>query len=549
MAPLDDLNGDSVLAEFEAMIRGSGNIDPGNHLPPGERGLVPERRAVNWVNALAAIAREIEQRQGTGRAELLLRTIGGRMSRDLLTPLPAVRDEFEPAINRALSILDWGWVAVLDRQDTIVFEHRAPWPFEKRADQLPYVLEGFYTEILRRLADNEAMHVRLTGKRGGALVLKWLPTDEPVAARSAPTHASSIIVPAVPAAAKPAAAAAPEPVQEPTVAAPPLPDAPEPAPRLSATFRPAERFTTPSPAPVVDDRRLPPLSEPIRPMRIHPEMAAMPVTATLAKSASSFGRMPILLVAATVFIALFALGLITSTGDIVGGLLHRLNHPTAASAATGAMTSSLETRARGGDTDAQIRLGLQLADRGTPGPDLAGAASWFRAAAKTGSAEAQYDFAVMIAEGVGVKRDPVEAAILFMNAATTGFPLAEYRLGVAYQSGAGVSRDAASAAMWYERAARHGVSQAQVALGRLYAEGKGVAADPIGAYAWYRVAEENGDRDATAKRVAVYRALSGKQRLAARARATALIGEIGGERGLVRAPAHPTVDRLIAQLS
>src|SRR5665213_3419602 len=249
MAPLDDLNGDSVLAEFEAMIRGPGNIDPGNHLPPGERGLVPERRAVNWVNALAAIAREIEQRQGAGRAELLLRTIGGRMSRDLLTPLPAVRDEFEPAINRALSILDWGWVAVLDRQDTIVFEHRAPWPFEKRADQLPYVLEGFYTEILRRLADNEAMHVRLTGKRGGALVLKWLPTDEPVAARPAPAHAPSIIVPAAP-------VAAPERIQEPAA---PIPDAPEPAPRLAATFRrPAERFSTPAPAPAVDDRRLPP---------------------------------------------------------------------------------------------------------------------------------------------------------------------------------------------------------------------------------------------------------------------------------------------------
>jgi hypothetical protein len=103
--------------------------------------------------------------------------------------------------------------------------------------------------------------------------------------------------------------------------------------------------------------------------------------------------------------------------------------------------------------------------------------------------------------------------------------------------------------MWYERAARHGVSDAQVALAGLYADGQGVKGDPVVAFAWYRVAEEQGDHKAIEKRIALYRAMSNQQRAAARAQSAALIGDVNGGRGLTHGPAHPTVDRLVAQIS
>lgn len=522
MAPLDDLSGDRVLAEFEAMIRGTGGLDPGGRAVGEFHDLVPERRAVNWVNALAALAREIEARQGPRRAEILLRTVGVRMSRELLSPLPTVRDEFEPAINRALSILDWGWVAVLDRQDTIVFEHRTPWPFEKRLDHLPFVLEGFYTDTLHRLSDSSAMQVRLTGTRGGALVFKWVSADAPE--RTASPHAPSVVVP-VPSAETREPDPFPLSMDEATLAAE-LGDA-----------------ASDEPQPQPSDRRLPPLADRQRGSE-RDRPPPMPVTPQRVRASSSPGTGRVLLVAATVFVVLFGLG-VMSGGDVA----HRLGQLASLNGGARAAVSDLEHRAMAGDTDAQIRLGLQFANDAGAKPDFAQAAHWFQAAARTGSLEAQYDLGVLTTDGLGVKRDPVGAAILFMNAAAGGFAQAEYRIGAAYQNGVGVPRSAAYAAMWYERAARHGVSKAQSALAGLYSVGDGVPADPVSAFAWYRLAEEEGDRAATAKRVELYRRMSVTQREAGLAQAKVLIGDVRGGSGLTPAPAHPTVDRLIARIS
>jgi TPR repeat protein len=252
-----------------------------------------------------------------------------------------------------------------------------------------------------------------------------------------------------------------------------------------------------------------------------------------------------------VFVVLFVLGIV-STGDMVGAVGHRLSQLTGLNSggSSRVAASDLETRAMAGDTDAQIRLGLRLANATVAKPDYATAARWFEAAAKTGSLEAQYDLGVLTTDGLGVKRDSVGAAILFMNAAAGGFPQGEYRIGAAYQHGIGVPRSAAFAAMWYERAARHGVRQAQFALAGLYAGGgDGVAADPVTAFAWYRLAEEEGDRAATAKRVELYRHMSMAQREAALAQAKVLISDVSGGSALAPPQAHPTVDRLIAQIS
>jgi hypothetical protein len=505
MPPLDDVSGDRVLAEFEAMIRDTGGAES-RPRPSGDgRGLVPERRAVNWVNALAALAREIEQRQGRRRAEILLRTVGGRMGRELLTPPPNSIETFEPAINRALSVLDWGWVAVLDRQDAIVFEHRVPWPFEKRLEHLPFVLEGFYSDLLQRLGDSDAMPVRLTSRQGGALQFQWSPSEAATLGTGAAP--ASIMMPA------------------------PIPDVEDEI-----------------------DRQEPWLAEaPVKAAATAPRMvwhnADAPVRPTRSRStgARSSGARGVGLIAATVLIAVLAAGAIGA-----GGIGDWIQHLRAASTVAGGRAqtaANIEDRAAQGDTDAQIRLGLQLANGAAAKPDYSGAARWFRTAAKSGSLEAQYDLAVMTADGLGVKRDLGRAAVLFMSAAAGGLPQAEYRVGVACQYGAGVPRSPAFAAMWYERAARHGVSVAQTALAALYATGNGVPADPVMAFAWYRVAEEQGDRVASVKRIELYSNMTTTQRAAAMAQAKILLGTIGGSGSSVPEPAHPTVDKLIAQAS
>lgn len=499
MPPLDDVNGDRVLAEFEAMIRDTAGVEARPH-PSGEgRGLVPERRAVNWVNALAALAREIEQRQGRRRAEVLLRTIGGRMCRELLNPPPNSIETFEPAINRALSILDWGWVAVLDRSDAIVFEHRVPWPFEKRLEHLPFVLEGFYSDLLQRLGDTSAMPVRLTGQQGGALQLQWSPSG--AGEQGVDATPSSIRMP-------PPRADAGEAIDrhEPWLGAPP---------ETAAAAAPRMVWQNPA-APVRETR------------------------------SRSFGARRLVLVAATILVAVVTAGAIGA-----GGLSDWVQHFRASSAPGGGSpltAANMEGRAEAGDTDAQIRLGLQLANAAAAKPDYAEAARWFQAAAKSGSLEAQYDLAVMTADGLGVKRDLGRAAVLFMSAAAGGLPQAEYRVGIACQYGNGVPRSPSFAAMWYERAARHGVRAAQTALAALYATGNGVPADPVMAFAWYRVAEEQGDRVASVKRIELYSGMTKTQRAAAMAQAKILLGTINGG-GSGPAPAHPTVDTLIAQAS
>lgn len=503
MPPLDNVDGDRVLADFEAMIRETAGTDT-RPRPTGEgRSLVPERRAVNWVNALAALAREIEQRQGRRRAEVLLRTVGGRMCRELLPAPPNSIETFEPAINRALSILDWGWVAVLDHQDAVVFEHRVPWPFEKRLEHLPFVLEGFYSDLLQRLGEGAAMPVRLTAQQGGGLQLQWNPSEAATARDGAPAGSIRMPAPVIP---EPEdALARQEPwLDEPTEKAAP---APAPAPRMVWQ----------------------------NPERARPQPRSR-----------SVGMRGLVLVAATVLVAVVS-AVAIETGA-VGGWIPHLGASLSEGGRTATTAANIEDRAASGDTDAQIRLGLQLANGAAAKPDYAAAARWFQAAAKSGSLEARYDLAVMIAGGLGVKRDLGRAAVLFMSAAAGGLPQAEYRVGVACQYGNGVPRSPAFAAMWYERAARHGVAAAQSALAALYAAGNGVPANPVMAFAWYRVAEEQGDRVASVKRIELYSGMTKTQRSAAMAQAKILLGTIGAA-STVPEPAHPTVDTLIAQAS
>jgi Cellulose synthase subunit D/Sel1 repeat len=511
MAPLDTLSGESFLAEFEAMV-GRENA-PDARAPVAARESeppVPERRVVNWANALAKIADEIQQRQGRRSAESLLRTVGARIARDLLTPLPQSRDAFEPAINRALSSLDWGWVAITERDGAIVFEHRAPWPFENRTTHLPSVLEGFFSDTLQRLSGDDGAEVQSIGRRGSVLTFEWRPAApaavaeteaaievDPIAAGEDAVEPAPVAA-IEPAAAEAEAAAAPPPFELPKIALGPA----------FAQWR--ERHRT----------------EPAAP-RAGQQTSA-------------------LLVAAIVFFGLFGLGLLTGGGNLAGAVLHGIGEMLGVSSASSGAATGLESRARAGDADAEIALALGLAGRANP--DYAAAAGWLHKAATAGSAEAQYDLGVMYEAGIGVKHDPVEAAILFMNAAATGHAMAQYRLGVAYDKGLGVTQNSSNAAMWYERAARHGVRAAQTALGRLYQTGAGVGADPVAAYAWYRLAEENGDAEARDRLAPLWARMTADQRADARRQALALIGDIG-TKDLAPVASHRSIEEVLAPAS
>ncbi|MGH7075734.1 MAG: tetratricopeptide repeat protein [Stellaceae bacterium] len=510
MAPLDTLSGESFLAEFEAVVgreavagrKDNSRITTANATPP------PERRAVNWANALAKITEDIQARQGRRSAESLLRNVGARIARDLLTPLPESRDAFEPTINRALSSLDWGWVAITERDDAIVFEHRAPWPFENRTTLLPSVLEGFFSDTLQRLSGDDTAQVESIGKYEGALVFEWRP------ARSPPEL---------------------EDVVEPQFA--------ESGSRVGGLPVPAflgQSGANYGDVPAFQLFELPRL--PLGPA-LTQWQGGHRLTAKAHRS-----RQPntALVVAAIVFFGLFGVGVLTGGGNLAGAVFHRIAGMFGGEAVSSSAPKGLQGRARAGDTHAQIALALSLA--GASSPDYTAAAHWLQRAATAGSAKAQYDLGVMYETGVGVKHDPVEAAILFMNAAATGQVMAQYRLGIAYEQGLGVKQNGTNAAMWYERAARQGVRAAQTALGRIYANGNGVAVDPVAAYAWYRLAEENGDATARDRLAPLWASMNDVQRAAARKRALALIGDVG-TKDLPPGPGHRSIEEVLAQAS
>ena len=514
---------------------------------------VPERRAVKWAEALAAIAVEIEQKQGRRRAEILLRAVGGRMAKDMLGSFDRPFAELEAAINRTLSILDWGWTAIVELKGALTFEHRAPLPFQKRPDQLPLVLEGFYSEILHRLRLDAAMQVRFVGTRGGALMFQFVPPDWVAAGETRTMRDPSIILPSL----KPGERmhgtgtdlvpqAAPTRHSQAEVFA-----ALEGLKTAGPTAPEAKRLTIPGPltaqpAPALALALAPQAHEPIRlqsPESLGFEEPGVMPTAGYEEKAPR-PQVSVLTVGALVFIILFVLGVLTS-GDMAGGIIDELTSSHVSdSDATGSI-EALQSRARNGDTDAQIQLALRLADGRRGGADYAGAARWLRMAAASGVAEAQYDLGVLTERGLGVKKDDVEAAIQYLGAAAQGFAPAQYRIGLAYAEGRGVSQSYPDAVNWFERAARQGVHQAQLNLGALYLRGTGVPQDNVAAYAWFRLAEENGDRDAAEQRATLMARMPADQLDAARRRGDGLIAEIGGGRNNRATPLPTTIDTVI----
>ena len=122
--------------------------------------------------------------------------------------------------------------------------------------------------------------------------------------------------------------------------------------------------------------------------------------------------------------------------------------------------SELRTRARQGDADAQLMLGINY-DLGDFVPeDTTEAARWFELAAKQGDAEAQYNLGLMYDRGDGVPEDHAEAARWYRMAAEQGDADAQFNLGLMYETGDGVPKNFVPAHMSYNIAAASGHTRA-----------------------------------------------------------------------------------------
>jgi TPR repeat protein len=144
--------------------------------------------------------------------------------------------------------------------------------------------------------------------------------------------------------------------------------------------------------------------------------------------------------------------------------------------------------------------------------------------AKRGDVQAELEMGLRYAQGDGFIKNPKEAAQWFSKAAKQGSGEAQYQLGLALLDGQGVVQDFRAAFAWIEKPARKGYAPAQYTLGELYRFGTGIEADKAKAYLWYNLAAAQGVEDAAKARDTVGRQLKADQLKAMQEEAQRLSG-------------------------
>ena len=109
--------------------------------------------------------------------------------------------------------------------------------------------------------------------------------------------------------------------------------------------------------------------------------------------------------------------------------------------------------------------------------------------AEGGDSDAQLMVGKFFYYGFCFERDYGEAVKWFQAAADQGDPSAQFLLGEAYEKGKGLDRNYTQAAKCYEQAAFKGENLAIHHLSYLYAHGLGVCKNLIKAYAWNSLVE------------------------------------------------------------
>ncbi len=159
--------------------------------------------------------------------------------------------------------------------------------------------------------------------------------------------------------------------------------------------------------------------------------------------------------------------------------------------------AALRKAAKGGNAEAQFRLGVMFGNGDGVALDYAQAKEWFEKAAAQGHENALITLAWMYANGAGIDTDETRARELYLKAAECGSAKAQYVVGTMYRFAQyGVEKNLRRAVDWYLKAADQGMPTAQFALGKMLMEGKGVVQDDAAALQWLSLAHVNGSKRA-----------------------------------------------------
>ena len=141
-------------------------------------------------------------------------------------------------------------------------------------------------------------------------------------------------------------------------------------------------------------------------------------------------------------------------------------------AQSGAAQESVLNKAKNGDVDAQVKVGLRLISAPPQKRNVARGLIWLKRAARAGSARAAFNVASICAsskgagEGAEWRNDTVAMKYLRV-ACTRGYPPALYHLGARHLQGLGVDRSEAQAERLWRQAASLGNGDAMYRLGLL----------------------------------------------------------------------------------
>jgi hypothetical protein len=156
--------------------------------------------------------------------------------------------------------------------------------------------------------------------------------------------------------------------------------------------------------------------------------------------------------------------------------------------------SKLLSKARNGNTESQLRLGMAYEYGLGVEADAKTAEYWLKTAAGFGDSEAQTQLGLLYLQPQ-FANSHAQAVPWFMRASAGGSARAAHNLGLMYTLGLGVPMDREQAIRWYRRAAQHGLSQSRANLGVLLVESENPADQAEGFHILERAAK-SGDADA-----------------------------------------------------
>ncbi|HCJ51624.1 MAG TPA: cellulose synthase [Gallionella sp.] len=119
--------------------------------------------SAQWMAFLHAFADEFGQQIPVAELRVLMSRLGTAMMRELPTPTGETLAELEASINAIWFDLDWGWVALIEKDDGLYIEHNAaPLLGAFGAAALawsPALLEGIYAHWLTALGVDSGLQL------------------------------------------------------------------------------------------------------------------------------------------------------------------------------------------------------------------------------------------------------------------------------------------------------------------------------------------------------------------------------------------------------